>query len=40
MKAALHAWMYDLARQLGAYGGTANFVAPGFVPDTDSGPGA
>ena len=35
MKAALHAWMYDLARQLGAYGGTANVVAPGFVPDTE-----
>lgn len=34
MKAALHAWMYDLARELGAHGGTANVVAPGFVPDT------
>lgn len=34
MKAALHAWMYDLARQLGPHGGTANAVAPGFVPDT------
>jgi 3-oxoacyl-[acyl-carrier protein] reductase len=35
MKAALHAWMYDMARQLGPYGGTANVVAPGFVPDTE-----
>jgi 3-oxoacyl-[acyl-carrier protein] reductase len=34
MKAALHAWMFDLARQLGRSGGTANVVAPGFVPDT------
>jgi 3-oxoacyl-[acyl-carrier protein] reductase len=33
MKAALHAWMFDLARQLGRSGGTANVVAPGFVPD-------
>jgi 3-oxoacyl-[acyl-carrier protein] reductase len=35
MKAALHAWTYDLARELGAHGGTANAVAPGFVPDTE-----
>jgi len=34
MKAALHAWVYDLARELGPQGGTANVVAPGFVPDT------
>ena len=34
MKAALHAWAYDLARELGPHGGTANVVAPGFVPDT------
>lgn len=34
VKAALHGWMYDLALQLGAHGGTANAVAPGFVPDT------
>jgi 3-oxoacyl-[acyl-carrier protein] reductase len=33
-KAALHAWAYDLARELGPGGGTANVVAPGFVPDT------
>lgn len=33
-KAALHAWVYDLARELGPHGGTANVVAPGFVPDT------
>lgn len=35
MKAALHGWMYDLARDLGPYGGTANAIAPGFVPDTE-----
>jgi 3-oxoacyl-[acyl-carrier protein] reductase len=35
MKAALHGWMYDLARQLGEHGGTANVVAPGFVPATE-----
>jgi 3-oxoacyl-[acyl-carrier protein] reductase len=35
MKGALHAWMYDLARDLGMTGGTANAVAPGFVPDTE-----
>lgn len=34
MKAALHGWVYDLARELGQHGGTANVVAPGFVPDT------
>jgi 3-oxoacyl-[acyl-carrier protein] reductase len=31
----LHGWVHDLARELGAYGGTANVVAPGFVPDTE-----
>ena len=35
MKAALHAWVFDLARELGRHGGTANVVAPGFVPDTE-----
>lgn len=35
MKAALHAWVFDLAKDLGEYGGTANVVAPGFVPDTE-----
>jgi 3-oxoacyl-[acyl-carrier protein] reductase len=35
MKAALHAWMFDLAAALGGHGGTANVVAPGFVPDTE-----
>lgn len=35
MKAALHGWMYDLAKDLGAHGGTANTIAPGFVPDTE-----
>jgi NAD(P)-dependent dehydrogenase (short-subunit alcohol dehydrogenase family) len=34
-KAALHAFVYDLARELGSRGGTANAVAPGFVPDTE-----
>ncbi len=40
MKAAMHGWMYDLARQLSEHGGTANGLAPGFVPDTEfwSGP--
>ena len=35
MKAALHGWVYDLASELGSHGGTANVVAPGFVPDTE-----
>jgi 3-oxoacyl-[acyl-carrier protein] reductase len=35
MKSALHAWMFDLASELGPHGGTANVVAPGFVPDTE-----
>jgi 3-oxoacyl-[acyl-carrier protein] reductase len=35
MKAALHGWVYDLAAELGPHGGTANVVAPGFVPDTE-----
>jgi NAD(P)-dependent dehydrogenase (short-subunit alcohol dehydrogenase family) len=35
MKAALHGWVYDLASELGRCGGTANVVAPGFVPDTE-----
>lgn len=35
VKAALHGWMYDLAQQLGRHGGTANALAPGFVPDTE-----
>ena len=34
VKAALHGYVYDLARKLGERGGTANVVAPGFVPDT------
>ncbi len=34
VKAALHGWMFDLAAELGPHGGTANVVAPGFVPDT------
>ncbi len=35
VKAALHAFVYDLARELGEHRGTANVVAPGFVPDTE-----
>lgn len=35
VKAALHGFAYDLARNLGTHGGTANVVAPGFVPDTE-----
>jgi 3-oxoacyl-[acyl-carrier protein] reductase len=35
MKAALHGWVHDLAGQLGPCGGTANVIAPGFVPDTE-----
>ncbi len=35
MKAALHGLVYDLAAELGPHGGTANVVAPGFVPDTE-----
>jgi 3-oxoacyl-[acyl-carrier protein] reductase len=35
VKAALHGYVYDLARKLGEHGGTANVVAPGFVPDTE-----
>jgi 3-oxoacyl-[acyl-carrier protein] reductase len=27
--------MFELARDLGPAGGTANVVAPGFVPDTE-----
>ncbi|MGI8994072.1 MAG: SDR family NAD(P)-dependent oxidoreductase, partial [Nocardioidaceae bacterium] len=34
-KAALHAWVFDLAARLGADGITVNAVAPGFVPDTE-----
>jgi NAD(P)-dependent dehydrogenase (short-subunit alcohol dehydrogenase family) len=34
-KAALHAFVYDLAREIGPWGGTANAVAPGFVPNTE-----
>lgn len=35
VKAALHGYVFDLARELGPHGGTANVVAPGFVPDTE-----
>jgi 3-oxoacyl-[acyl-carrier protein] reductase len=33
-KAALHAWMYDLAVELGPSGVTCNVVSPGFIDDT------
>ena len=35
MKAALHGLVFDLAGSLGEHGGTANVVAPGFVPETE-----
>ena len=35
VKAALHGFAFDLARELGAHGGTAIVVAPGCVPDTE-----
>jgi 3-oxoacyl-[acyl-carrier protein] reductase len=34
-KAALHAWMYSLARELGPDGVTVNLVLPGYIPDTE-----
>lgn len=34
-KAALHAWMYWLARELGSDGVTVNLVLPGYVPATE-----
>ncbi|MGW2343551.1 SDR family NAD(P)-dependent oxidoreductase [Streptomyces sp. NPDC001661] len=34
-KAALHPYMYDLARQLGPRGITVNTVAPGYIEDTE-----
>lgn len=34
-KAALHAWLYWLAAELGPEGVTANLVVPGFVSDTE-----
>ncbi|MEZ0075590.1 SDR family NAD(P)-dependent oxidoreductase [Planotetraspora sp. GP83] len=34
-KAAIHAYTFDLAQQLGAEGVTVNAVAPGFVADTE-----
>ena len=34
-KAALHAWMYWLARELGPDGITVNLVLPGYVPATE-----
>lgn len=34
-KAALNRWVLSLGDELGGLGGTANAVAPGFVPDTE-----
>lgn len=34
-KAALHAWCYWLAAELGPEGGTANLVIPGYIADTE-----
>ena len=34
-KAALHAWIFWLAHDLGRDGITANLVLPGYVPDTE-----
>ena len=34
-KAALHAWVFWLAAQLGPEGVTANLVLPGYVPETE-----
>lgn len=34
-KAALHAWIYWLAQDLGSEGITANLVIPGYIPDTE-----
>lgn len=34
-KAALHAWVFWLAAELGPEGITANLVLPGYVPDTE-----
>ncbi|MFB9237256.1 SDR family NAD(P)-dependent oxidoreductase [Plantactinospora siamensis] len=34
-KAALHGWMYDLAREFGPEGITANVISPGYVADTE-----
>lgn len=34
-KAALHAWMFWLARELGPAGITVNLVLPGYVPSTE-----
>jgi 3-oxoacyl-[acyl-carrier protein] reductase len=34
-KAALQAWVFYIARELGPLGVTANLVLPGYIPDTD-----
>jgi 3-oxoacyl-[acyl-carrier protein] reductase len=35
-KAALHAWMYSLAAELGPKGITVNTIAPGFIEGTEN----
>jgi 3-oxoacyl-[acyl-carrier protein] reductase len=34
-KAALHGWVFDLAKQLGPDGITANVISPGYVTDSE-----
>jgi 3-oxoacyl-[acyl-carrier protein] reductase len=34
-KAALHGWLFDLARALGPDGVTANVISPGYVAETE-----
>jgi 3-oxoacyl-[acyl-carrier protein] reductase len=34
-KAALHGWLFDLARELGPDGVTVNVISPGYVADTE-----
>jgi 3-oxoacyl-[acyl-carrier protein] reductase len=34
-KAALHGWLFDLARELGPDGVTANVISPGYVAETE-----
>jgi 3-oxoacyl-[acyl-carrier protein] reductase len=34
-KAALHGWVYTMARELGPSGTTVNAIAPGFIADTE-----
>jgi 3-oxoacyl-[acyl-carrier protein] reductase len=34
-KAALHGWVYTMARELGPTGTTVNAIAPGYIADTE-----